>query len=101
MPLSNSSQTALPLPIVVKEAQRLALRAFRTLRGADLARVDFFYESPGRGLLLNEMNTLPGFTPASMYPRLWESSGVPYTELIDELVRLALDRHAHRAPRRR
>ncbi|MEZ5374554.1 MAG: D-alanine--D-alanine ligase family protein [Microthrixaceae bacterium] len=91
---------ALP-PDVVEEAQRLALRTFRTLRGADLARVDFFYESPGRGLLLNEMNTLPGFTPASMYPRLWEASGVPYTELIDELVRLALERSAHRGGRRR
>ena len=44
---------------------------------------------------------MPGFTPASMYPRLWEASGVPYTELIDELVRLAIERHAHRGNRRR
>lgn len=79
----------------------MALVAYRALRGADLGRVDFFYESPGRGLLLNEMNTMPGFTPASMYPRLWQASGLPYTELIDELVRLALERHAHRGSRRR
>ena len=61
-----------------------------------MARVDFFYEEHGRGILLNEVNTIPGFTPWSMYPSLWEASGVPYSELINELVRLALERHAHR-----
>ena len=59
-----------------------------------MARVDFFYEEDGRGLLLNEVNTIPGFTPISMYPTLWAATGLRYAELIDELVRLALERHA-------
>ena len=62
-----------------------------------MARVDFFYEETGRGLLLNEVNTIPGFTPISMYPKLWEASGVSYSELVDRLVRLALERRARRA----
>ena len=102
--VTGSAELVIPAELpaeAIEEAQRLALVAYRALRGADLGRVDFFYESPGRGLLLNEMNTMPGFTPASMYPRLWEATGVPYTELIDELVRLALERHAHRGSRRR
>jgi D-alanine-D-alanine ligase len=61
-----------------------------------MARVDFFYEEGGRGFLCNEVNTIPGFTPISMYPKLWEATGVPYSALIDELVRLALERHSHR-----
>jgi D-alanine-D-alanine ligase len=64
-----------------------------------MARVDFFYEEGGRGLLVNEVNTIPGFTPWSMFPRLWAATGVPYGELVDRLVGLALDRHARRAPR--
>jgi D-alanine--D-alanine ligase len=102
--VTGSAELVIPADLpaeAIEEAQRLALVAYRALRGADLGRVDFFYESPGRGLLLNEMNTMPGFTPASMYPRLWEATGVPYTELIDELVRLAIERHAHRGTRRR
>jgi D-alanine-D-alanine ligase len=82
---------------VHREAQDLAVRAFRALRCDGLARVDFFYEEGGRGLLLNEVNTMPGFTPYSMYPQLWEHAGVPYPALIDRLVALALDRHARRA----
>ena len=65
-----------------------------------MARVDFFLESPGRGFLLNEINTIPGFTPISMYPKMWEEAGLPYPELIDELVRLAVERHERRGPRR-
>ncbi len=79
----------------------LVLRSYRALRCTDLARVDFFYEENGRGWLLNEINTMPGFTPISMYPRLWEATGVSYSDLIDELVHLALDRRAHRGNRRR
>jgi D-alanine-D-alanine ligase len=62
-----------------------------------MARVDFFYEEDGRGLLINEVNTIPGFTPGSMFPRLWDASGVSYAQLVDELVRLALERHEHRS----
>ena len=83
-----------PLPdAVAEEARALACRAFRAFRAEGMARVDFLYEEGGRGLLLNELNTIPGFTPISMYPMLWEASGMPYPALIDELVRLALERH--------
>jgi D-alanine-D-alanine ligase len=61
-----------------------------------LARVDFFYEDQGRGFLCNEVNTMPGFTPISMYPKLWQASGIPYAELIDQLVGFALERHGRR-----
>lgn len=81
------------------EVQRLALEAYRVLRAEGMARVDFFYEEGGRGFLLNEINTIPGFTPISMYPKLWEASGLSYAELIDELVRLAVDRHGRRRHR--
>ena len=81
---------------VVAEMQRLAVEAFTALRCDGLARVDFFYDEGGRGLILNEVNTIPGFTPISMYPKMWEASGLPYAELIDELVRLALERHERR-----
>ena len=64
-----------------------------------MARVDFFYEDGGRGFLVNEVNTIPGFTPISMYPKVWEASGVSYAELVDRLVQLALDRHARRSGR--
>jgi D-alanine-D-alanine ligase len=85
---------------VLVEGQRLALRAFDALRCDGLARVDFFYEEGGRGLLVNELNTMPGFTPYSMYPRLWEASGLPYAALIDRLVDLALARHERLSTRR-
>ena len=62
-----------------------------------MARVDFLFEESGRGFLVNELNTIPGFTPISMYPKLWEASGLTYPELVDELVRLAQERHARRS----
>lgn len=79
-----------------REIQHLAIRVFQALRGSGLARVDFFYEENGRGFLCNEANTMPGFTPISMYPKLWAASGLAYPDLIDELVGLALARHATR-----
>ncbi len=78
------------------EVRTLALEAYAALRGDGLARVDFFFEAGGRGFLLNEINTMPGFTPQSMYAKLWEASGLAFPDLIDELVRLALERHARR-----
>ncbi len=84
-------------PEEVAEVQRLALAAYRALRVDGMARVDLFYEEQGRGFLVNEVNTIPGFTPISMYPRLWEATGLPYTRLVDELVRLALERHQRRS----
>jgi D-alanine-D-alanine ligase len=81
------------------EVRRLAVEAFNACRCEAMARVDFFFEEPGRGFLVNEVNTIPGFTPISMYPRLWEVTGVPYPELLDRLVALALERHERRAER--
>jgi D-alanine--D-alanine ligase len=72
--------------------QRMACDAFETLECGGLARVDFFYEEGGRGFVLNEVNTMPGFTPKSMFPMMWAASGMPYPDLCDELVRLALAR---------
>jgi D-alanine-D-alanine ligase len=82
---------------VAEEMGRLALAACQALRVDSMARVDFFLEEGGRGLLVNEVNTIPGFTPISMYPRLWEASGLPYPALVDELVDQALRRSARRA----
>jgi D-alanine-D-alanine ligase len=98
--LDGAAELRIPADLpgdVTAELQRLAVEAFTTLRCDGMARVDFFYEADDRGLLLNEVNTIPGFTPISMYPRLWEASGLPYPALIDELVRLALERHQRRA----
>jgi D-alanine-D-alanine ligase len=95
----GAARTVIPADLseeLSRDARDLALRTFTTLRAEGLARVDLFL-AEGRGLLVNEVNTLPGFTPISMYPMLWAASGLPYGELLDELVALALERHAARA----
>ncbi len=79
--------------------RQLALDAFSACRLEGMARVDFFLAAGGRGFLVNEVNTIPGFTPISMYPRLWEVSGLDYPALLDRLIDLALERHARRAAR--
>ena len=66
------------------------MRAFRALECLGMARVDFFLEHRTGQILLNEVNTIPGFTSISMYPKLWEASGLPYRELLDRLIELAL-----------
>jgi len=76
----------------LEELQRLAVAAFRAIDGAGMARVDFFLMQDGR-VLVNEVNTIPGFTGISMYPRLWEASGLPYPDLVDRLIELAIERH--------
>jgi D-alanine-D-alanine ligase len=78
------------------EVRELALRAYDALRCEGMARVDFFFEENGRGFLCNEINTIPGFTPISMYPKMWEASGVSYSDLINELVSHAQERHSRR-----
>ena len=84
---------------VRERVRSLALEAFRRAGCAGLARADFFVESDGR-VLVNELNTIPGFTPMSVFAKLFEASGVPYPELVDRLVRLAVERHeAERAYR--
>lgn len=93
------ARTVIPAELpgdVAEDVRALAVRTYRALRCEGMARVDCFWEEGGRGLLVNEVNTIPGFTPISMFPQLWEASGLGYAELVDELVRLALDRHARR-----
>ncbi len=77
------------------EIQRLAIAAFQALDLAGLARVDFFLDKESGAIYLNEVNTMPGFTSISMYPRLWEASGVSNEELVSRLIELALDRRGH------
>jgi D-alanine-D-alanine ligase len=85
-------------PEVLEEAQRIAVTAFRAIDAAGMARVDLFYIEPDE-LIVNEINTIPGFTQISMYPKLWEASGLPYAALIDRLLALAVDRHRLEAER--
>ncbi|HZC19553.1 MAG TPA: D-alanine--D-alanine ligase, partial [Rubrobacteraceae bacterium] len=75
------------------ELRRTALAAYAAVDAAGMARVDFFLERSTERLILNEINTIPGFTPTSVYPKLWAASGLPYEQLLDRLVRLALERH--------
>ncbi len=95
--VDDGAQLLIPAPLgeaLMAEVRELAIRIFLTLRCDGMARVDFFYEEDGRGFLINEVNTIPGFTPISMYPKLWQATGLSYSALIDELVALAIDRHA-------
>lgn len=82
-------------PQVVVGFQEMAARAYLALRCSGMARVDFFLADDGR-MLLNEVNTIPGFTPISMYPRLWQAAGLSSRALVDRLVDLAVERHARR-----
>ncbi|HUN63952.1 MAG TPA: D-alanine--D-alanine ligase family protein [Candidatus Sulfotelmatobacter sp.] len=84
-------------PSQVQKIQTTAVRAFRTLELAGMARVDFFLEKKGSKLYLNEVNTIPGFTSISMYPKLWEASGIPFRQLIDKLIELAFEMQRERA----
>jgi D-alanine-D-alanine ligase len=83
--------TELPADVVAR-VQALALQAYKAIDGAGLSRVDFFL-LPDGSVLIDEINTIPGFTPVSMYPRLWQAAGIGYSELITRLVDLALARH--------
>ena len=92
--MANDSKLIIPAelpPEMVKQIQELAIRAFKAIDCAGMARVDFFVCHDGK-IFVNEINTIPGFTRISMYPKLWEATGVPYTELIDRLIELALER---------
>lgn len=105
--VADGSYAVIPAPIgaaALAKAKELAIETYRALRCEGLSRVDFFWEDPatdingrpGRGFLLNEVNTMPGFTPISMFPKMWISDGVSYPEIIDRLVELALERHSRR-----
>jgi D-alanine-D-alanine ligase len=94
--IDNTSRTEVPanLPAeIIEEIQRDGVRAFQAIDGSGLARVDFFVESDTNRVIINEINTMPGFTSISMYPKLWQASGIPYSELIDRLIDLAIERH--------
>ncbi|HEY1251554.1 MAG TPA: D-alanine--D-alanine ligase family protein [Thermoanaerobaculia bacterium] len=95
----DKAKLLIPAPVpsaVADEARRLAVAVFRLCGVSGMARVDFFLERGTDRVLVNEINTLPGFTAISMYPKLWEASGVPLPKLLDELVRLALERQERR-----
>jgi D-alanine-D-alanine ligase len=78
---------------VVKNIQRVAITAYRTLDCSGMARVDFLVVKKTNRIFLNEINTIPGFTSISMYPKLWEATGLPYSQLLDRLIALAMERH--------
>jgi D-alanine-D-alanine ligase len=84
-------------PAQVKKIQAMAIAAFRALELSGMARVDFFMEKAAGKIYLNEVNTIPGFTSISMYPKLWEATGIPFRDLIDRLITLALELHAEKA----
>ena len=97
--LDEGSKAVIPAALTdaqVREVQRLSIAAFRAVDGAGMARVDFFIAGNSGNIYLNEVNTIPGFTTISMFPKMWEASGVSYSELVDRLITLALERHAEK-----
>ncbi|HZS09284.1 MAG TPA: D-alanine--D-alanine ligase [Blastocatellia bacterium] len=96
----NGARLLIPAPLDERtsaKTQQLAVRAFQAVDGSGLARVDFFLEHETGRVLVNEINTMPGFTSISMYPKLWEASGIPYSQLINRLIELALERHREKS----
>ena len=90
------AQWLIPAPIpdtVAARIQEMSLQAFKAVDAAGLARVDFFYVEATGEVLINEINTLPGFTATSMYPQMWAATGISFPELVDRLIQLALERH--------
>ena len=97
---ADASDLLIPAPLdeaQIKEIQKMAVQAYLVIDGAGMARVDFLLSDATGKVYLNEINTIPGFTTISMYPKLWEASGIPYERLLDWLIDLALDRHAENA----
>jgi D-alanine-D-alanine ligase len=97
--VDEDSRLLIPAPLTrdqTNEVQRLAIAAFKVLECSGMARVDLFLDKASGKFYVNEINTLPGFTTISMYPKLWEASGIPYSELIDRLITLAIERHAEK-----
>jgi D-alanine-D-alanine ligase len=89
-----------PAPVskaLTTRIQKMAIQAFQSIDGAGLARVDFFLKRNSKELLINELNTMPGLTEVSGYPKMWEASGLSYTRMLDVLVELALERHREKS----
>ena len=98
---ASSTEAPADLPAAVSESIRsMAIRAFKALDCSGLARVDFLLRRSDEAIFIIEANTMPGFTQISMYPKLWEASGLPYSQLLDRLIELGFQRHAERARRR-
>ncbi len=94
--IDNASELLIPAPISAEQTEQvrqLAIRAYTALDCAGMARVDFLMDKTTGEIWLSELNTIPGFTPISMYPELWEATGISYSELIDRLIQLAIERH--------
>jgi D-alanine-D-alanine ligase len=94
--LLDAAKLIVPAPLTPEqtaEMQRLAVAAYRAVECEGMARVDFLLEIASGKFYINEINTIPGFTSISMYPKMWEAAGVPFAELLDRLIELALDRH--------
>jgi D-alanine-D-alanine ligase len=97
--LLDLAGTVLPAdlpPETTEEVRRLAVECYRAVECEGMARVDFLLEASTSRLYINEINTIPGFTSISMYPKMWEAAGLPYAALIDRLIELALERDAAR-----
>jgi len=89
-----------PAPIsksLATKIQRMAIQAFQSVDGAGLARVDFFLKRNTKELLINELNTMPGLTEVSGYPKMWAASGLSYTSMLDVLIELAFERHREKS----
>ncbi len=98
--LEEGTRLVIPASLTKKQVARFqdyAIRSFQAIEGTGMARCDFFLEKRTGKIFVNELNTIPGFTSISMYPKLWEASGLPYSELIDCLIGLALDLHREKA----
>ena len=97
--IDGSSTEIIPAKLTesqVRDIQRLAIEAFRSVECAGMARVDFLLARDSGEMFLNEVNTIPGFTTISMYPKMWKASGLDYPDLIDRLITLAIERHAEK-----
>jgi len=98
--LEEGTRLVIPAPLKPRTAARIqefAIRAFRAIEGAGMARADFFLERRTGKIFVNELNTIPGFTSISMYPKMWEASGLSYSELLDRLIALALEAHKEKS----
>jgi D-alanine-D-alanine ligase len=97
--LDEDSRTVIPAALTADQTstiQRMAIEAFRAVDAAGMARVDFLMDGETGEILVNEINTIPGFTTISMYAKMWAASGVPYPALLDRLIALAQQRHAEK-----
>ena len=97
--IDDASQTVIPAQLTdgqVAEIRRMSIEAFKAVDGSGMARVDFLLSRDTGEIYVNEVNTIPGFTTISMYPKMWEASGLPYPKLLDRLIELAIERHGEK-----